>query len=502
MEVIKKYKYQIYFHLFLNLVIFFLITISNYWHLPLVGLSDRLHYFIHALLLQFSLFGYLYFLSIYRLVFKTLFTILFLFFSFISFWMYSQDVIISENIIHIALDTKMDIVYDLISFQFLFYLGFIFFVLFLILRFHNKIQVNQIKSPLLFFALFSFSIYYIVNMYRVGTFYYRIPYSFYFSVKNYCNKNDVNLKPIEYNLNSASDSLNVVFILGESVRADHLQLNGYKRETNPFLSKRKNLVSFPKAYTTNCFTAISIPQILTNAALKDDYKDPKYSLIDVLNKAEIHTNWIGNQTPEKGYQTFINQSVNNIIIDPLHSDMSFIKDYDQELLPYFSKQFNLHKKQFLVMHMMGSHWWYETRYPKKFRKFIPVISSKYVPANSASEMINSYDNTILYLDNFINQTINEIEKTNSNTILIYLSDHGEMLGENNQWLHAQDNKVLTNPALIIWYSDKFYKKNKILVEILASNQSKKTDLDFFFHSIIDLYQIDKIEYNKNKSIFR
>ncbi len=502
MEVIKKYKNQIYFHLFLNLVIFLLITLSNYWHLPLVGFKDRLFYFIHAVLLQFSLFGYLYFLSINRIIFKILFSILFLFFTFISFWMFSQDVIISENIIHIALDTKIDIVYDLISFQFLFFYGFVIFILFLIFRFHDKIKVNQIKSPLLFIAFLSFSTYYLMNIYREGTFYYRLPYSFYFSVKNYCNKNDVNLKPVNNKLNSTVDSLNVVFILGESVRADHLQLNGYKRETTPLLSKRKNLLSFPDAYTTNCFTAVSIPQILTNATLKDDYKDPKYSLIDVLNKAEINTNWIGNQTPEKGYQTFINQSIHNKIIDPLHSDMSFIKDYDQELLPYFSKQFNLHKKQFLVMHMMGSHWWYETRYPKMFRKFTPVISSKYVPANTNFEMINSYDNTILYLDFFINQTIAEIEKTKSNTILIYLSDHGEMLGENNQWLHAQDNKFLTNPAMIIWYSDQFYKKNKEIVESLESNRLKKTDLDFFFHSILDLYQINNIDFKKSKSIFR
>jgi lipid A ethanolaminephosphotransferase len=152
--------------------------------------------------------------------------------------------------------------------------------------------------------------------------------------------------------------------------------------------------------------------------------------------------------------------------------------------------------------MMGSHWWYDTRYPDKFKIFNPTIKSKHVPANSSQEMINSYDNTLVYLDYFIDETIKIIEKSNSNTILIYLSDHGEMLGENGLWLHAQNNKTLENPAMLIWYSNDFEKNYPEKVKNFKKNASNKTNLDFFFNTILDLYQIEGVEYDKNKSILR
>jgi len=116
-------------------------------------------------------------------------------------------------------------------------------------------------------------------------------------------------------------------------------------------------------------------------------------------------------------------------------------------------------------------------------------------------MVNSYDNTIVYLDNFINIIIKEIEKKDSKTLLIYLSDHGEILGENNLWLDAQKGKASENPAMLIWCSSKFNKEYPNIISNLKMNKNKKTDLDFFYNSILYLFKIENIPYDKNKVIF-
>ena len=502
MEVLKKYKTQLFFHLFLNFVFAAFVTFASFIHIPLIGYSDHFLYLLQLILIQFSVFGFLYFLSINRLFFSIVFPFVFIVFATASYWVYIQDIAITKNIIQVSMGTKSDIITDLITFPFLLFLFFALLFALFIIHFRNKITINPLKSPLLYFAIVGVLTYPSFEFIKMGIFNRRLPFNLVASTRDYFNQNQLLLKPITTTLKSANDSLNIVFILGESVRADHLQLNGYPRNTNPFLSKRKNLISFPNTFTTNTCTALSVPQILTDASLSDDYSKPKYSLIEILNHANIETNWIGNQTPENSYEIFIKQSRFNTIIDPLHSELSFQKDYDIQLLPVFKTVFNPTKKQFTTLHMIGSHWWYETRYPDSFRKFKPVIESKHIPSNSKQEMINSYDNTLMYLDYFINETIKLVEKENSNTLLIYLSDHGEMLGKNGLWLHAQSDKELMNPALILWYSDKFKEKNPTVITQLQANRSKKIALDFFFQSILDLFKIEGIDYKKDNLIYQ
>lgn len=501
MEVVKKYKSQFLFHLLLNSVFALFITLASYYNLPVYSIVDFGFYFIHFIVLQFSVFGFLYFLSLNKFIFRLFFPIIFLLFSCIAYWVYFQDIGISHSIIQVSLETKPDIIIDLISLPFVLYTIISVIALYFVLKSYNKLNINQIKSPLLPLAVLAVFSYSFVENYRYGTFKRRLPYNVIVSFNEYFKQNNLVLKPINNNIKATTDSLSIVFVLGESVRADHIQLNGYSRKTTPLLAARKNILSFPNTYTPLTYTAISVPQLLTNATLTDDYSLPKYSLIEVLNRANIQTCWIGNQTPEKSYESFINQSGLKKIIDPLHSELSFTKDYDAKMLPHFAKTFKPYENQFTTIHMMGSHWWYETRYPESFRKFKPVIKSKHVPSNTSQEMINSYDNTIVYLDYFLNELIKHVEKQNSNTVIIYLSDHGEILGEDNLWLHAQKTKASENPALIMWYSNNFEKKHPKIIANLKSNQNKKIDLDFFFPSILYLYQIENISYDKKKVIF-
>lgn len=502
MEVIKKYKSQFFFHLFLNVVFALWIVYASFSHYPLHDLKAYVMYFLHFVLLQFSVFGLLYLLTLNRWIFRIVFPPLFLVLSIAAFWVYTQDIAISHSIVRAAFETKPDVAAELISFPFaLHFLVSVALVAWILKRYQKVAHISALKSPLLIAAILGIVCLYTVERIKYGTFTRRLPYNVAVAISQYYHQPTLVLTPVRQTLKSGESPINVVFVLGETVRADHMQLNGYRRQTNPLLSKRPNVISFANTYTPMTYTAESLPQLLTDAAFGDDYIQPKYSLIDVLNHARIPTTWIGNQTPEISYEVFINQCASQKILDPFHSELSFRKAYDEKLLPEFKKIFHPEQRQFSVLHMMGSHWWYETRYPDAFRKYKPVIKSKLVSANTPEEMINSYDNTILYLDYLLDKLIGEIEKTGGETLLIYLSDHGELLGEDNMWLHAQKGKGVSNPAMLVWYSDGFAQNHRQIVQKLQTMRQKKIDLDFVFPSIIGLYQIEGVGYNREKNIF-
>lgn len=502
MEAQKKYKNQLLFHTFMNIIFLIFITFSTFYHIPLSGLQDRFSYLGLLVFLQFTIFGFLYFLSLNRLIFYLFFPILFLIGSISSFFVYTQDIVINEGVVRATLETKSDVVSDLISLPFIVYLVVLFVFIFFILKKYQSLENNFLKSPITIFATLSLIIFIVVSYKKPSIFSNRLPYNVYYGIKEYYKKPDLEFLKINNSVISKSDTLQVVLVIGESLRADHLPMNGYYRNTMPYLSTRKNVFSLKKVYTNKTYTAISVPQILTNQSIKDSVGHKFYSLIDVLNSAKINTYWIGNQTPEISYLPFIKFSKFRKLIDPYHSEFSFHKKLDDHMLKPFYKYFSKQEKQFITLHMMGSHWYYENRYSENFRKFKPTIHSKYVKANSNQEMINSYDNTILFLDYFLENIIRNIEKQNTNTLLIYLSDHGEALGENGNWLHAQESESIKNPAAIIWFSEKFYQNNKEKALKIASIENKKMTTDFLYHTVLGLFDVKGVAIDPKENIFK
>lgn len=488
MEVIKKYKNQIWFHLLLNVVFLVLITYSTFYHIPLPSLKDRFTYLLLLLLLQFTVFGFLYFLSLSKYAFAVIFPLFFLVFGISAYFVYTQDIIINEGVVHATLETKPDIVADLISLP-LFVFGFaiIGFSIYFVRRLF-RIQENNIRSPLTIVALMGIAAFFFVSFKRPSTFRARLPYNIYYSAKAYFEKPEINFKEINFKVTAAEQDLHIILVLGESVRADHLGINGYKRQTTPKLSVRKNLISYPNVFTSKTYTAISLMQILTDQSVYDQNKSEFFSLIDVLNKAGVKTSWIGNQTPENSYLPFISGSQNREMVDPYHSEFSFHKEYDEVLLRNFSNYLKQDQNAFTVLHMMGNHWYYENRYPEKFRVFKPVITSKNVTSNSPEEMVNSYDNAIFYLDTFLDEVISSVEISGRKAIVVYLSDHGEALGENGTWLHAQENPAINKPAMMVWFSEKYLESKGNALPPVKTNTEKITT-DFLFPSVLNWYKI-------------
>jgi glucan phosphoethanolaminetransferase (alkaline phosphatase superfamily) len=170
------------------------------------------------------------------------------------------------------------------------------------------------------------------------------------------------------------------------------------------------------------------------------------------------------------------------------------------MLPHLDESLkNQNPKQLLILHTIGSHWWYNSHFTDKFARYKPVIRSRVISSNTPQEMINSYDNTVLYTDYFVSEVIGRLR--DKNAILIFQSDHGELLGEDGKWLHAAEGFPLHQPAVFVYMSERYKIKNPEKFEILKQNAHKRYRSDFLFNSILDAANIKSVNFVKDRSIF-
>ena len=502
MERLKKIKKELINYSLINIIIAINITIASFAHIPFGDLKGFFLYFLYFLAVQATLFGFMYLLTLNKYVFYTLFPITFIVSSTLGFWVYVQDLSINYGLIESVLESNVDIALDFISPYFLCYFIWIIVSTFLCIKLFKNLKASKIKSPLFLIAILCVCFYFIGEHLKRDVFTSKLPYNIITALKKYSEKPTITYNDLmNYDLDKSIDSVDIVFVLGESVRADHLELNGYDRATTPLLNLQQNLISYSNIYTPLTYTAISVPQILTNQSIKDTIVKNNTILYSILNKLNINTTWIGNQSLEKSYETIIKENKNIYLIDALHSVLSFKKHKDEELIKVFDTIERDSKSNFTTIHMIGSHWFYDSRYTNKHKKFTPTSKGKFLKSSTKEELINSYDNTIVYLDWFLNTIIEKLKPTKIPTLLIYISDHGEILGEDNQWLHAQNNKASTNPAMLIWYSDSFKTKYPLKTEVLIKNTNENNNTDLIFNSILHLLKVEGFPYNPNSSIF-
>jgi KDO II ethanolaminephosphotransferase len=303
--------------------------------------------------------------------------------------------------------------------------------------------------------------------------------------------------PRNYYTNDNNESIIVVLVLGESSRGDHFSLNGYTRKTNPKLESLNNIYSFKNVSSCDTITYRSIKYIFTNKNCKYSQEKYKNSFVNTLNFLGFDTQIISLQNYSAyykflGYNKIVTKST---IIANTEKD---IKDFS--LLPYFEKAIKSSKNSiFITLHTLGSHQNYNDRYDLEHMIFKPVCKTNDYKSCTREELINSYDNTIIYIDDFLYQVINYLK--NKNAILFYISDHGESLGENGYYFHGIDAKQAPkeqfNIPFIIWGSKKFMDsdmgktfKNKIRNVTNISH-------DNLFYSILGCSGIKPKEKNSN-----
>jgi lipid A ethanolaminephosphotransferase len=199
----------------------------------------------------------------------------------------------------------------------------------------------------------------------------------------------------------------VIFVAGETARADHFSLNGYARETNPLLAK-ENIINFPNFTSSFTSTAQSLPCMFASFAADEfdrNRADKTDNLLDLLQRAGVAVIWRENNTGSQHvadrvlFQDYSREDINPICD---------IEPRDEGMLVGLQDYINEHEQQsiFIVLHQMGNHGpAYYKRYPKAFEKFTPVQKTQQLEECSIEEIVNAYDNAILYTDYFLAKVI-------------------------------------------------------------------------------------------------
>lgn len=302
----------------------------------------------------------------------------------------------------------------------------------------------------------------------------------------------------------------VVFVLGETARSQNYQLNGYSRPTNSY-TKALNVISFQDVSSCGTATAVSVPCMFSSFT-RDNYSrqaaDNQDNFLDILKRAQVGLFWIENDGGDKNVAKNIDKiEIDRSRVDELCNGQTC---YDMAMLENFEK--NIDKMQgnrMLLMHLIGSHGpTYFQRYPQDKKVFQPDCPRADIENCTVDQIINTYDNTILYTDYVIAQTIEKLKTLEDkyNTALIYISDHGESLGENGLFLHGMPYGLApeyqTQVPMIFWTSPGFEREKSLNTTCLRNNAQQKTySQDNLFHSMLGIMDITTEVYNPHMDLF-
>ncbi|MFK7761414.1 MAG: phosphoethanolamine transferase [Candidatus Midichloriaceae bacterium] len=299
-----------------------------------------------------------------------------------------------------------------------------------------------------------------------------------------------------------------VFVIGEAARANNFSLNGYIKETNPNLIKH-DVINFSNFYSCGTTTAVSVPCIFSSLD-KSNFSKSKFknndNLLKLIKKSGFNALWIDNNSGCKSAC----DDVETVEMESYIKSSSNREIYDEEMLSIFEKFIEKNNKGdlFIVLHQKGSHGpAYYKRIPESFDEFKPICKSVELQQCSSEEITNSYDNTILYTDYFLSKVITMLkENKDADTAMIYVSDHGQSLGENGIYLHGMPYlvapKYQKHIPMIMWLSENFTKDFGIDKKCVSKYIDKELSHDNLFHSILDVLKIDTKAQKNNLSFFQ
>ncbi len=300
----------------------------------------------------------------------------------------------------------------------------------------------------------------------------------------------------------------VVLVIGESARAENFSLYGYKTRTNPKLESLKDVVAFPNSTSCATYTTAGVKCILSHLGAKSYGISKNYEYLPTyLKKHDIKVFWLTNNAGEPKIEVDSYQKrsdIHSLCTDDLCKNNS----YDDILLYKLNDLIkeNINSNTFIVLHQTGSHGpSYYNKYPKQFEKFTPVCKSVEIKENcSQKDLINAYDNTILYTDDFLYNTIAILKSFKGTpSVMLYISDHGESLGEDNVYLHGMPNfiapAVQRSVPFLMWMSDDFKKLRNIDIEKLSKNSSYSQDN--IFYSVMGAFGLNSDFYNPHLDVF-
>ncbi|WP_083329239.1 phosphoethanolamine transferase [Marinobacter salinus] len=305
----------------------------------------------------------------------------------------------------------------------------------------------------------------------------------------------------------------VVFVLGETARADHFGLNGYERNTTPELSQLARepggkLVNFPQVSSCGTATALSVPCMFSWLG-RSDYDEGlaknSDNFLDVMTRAGIVSTWLDNNSGCKGMCDripTIRPEDTELCQGEYCDDLVLLKGAHEQL---DAADNNDH---FMVLHQLGSHGpEYFKRSKPDQKRFLPECESNELQTCDQETIINAYDDSILVTDHLLAETVRMLKSMQSdyNTALVYVSDHGESLGEGGIYLHGIPYMLApeaqTHVPMVMWLSDGFRVDNRIDAECLAQAGLKPLSHDNLFSSMLGLMNVESETVKPSLNIF-
>jgi len=304
-----------------------------------------------------------------------------------------------------------------------------------------------------------------------------------------------------------------LLVIGETARSGNFSLNGYARNTNPKLAQ-ENVQSFRNVMACGTSTAASLPCMFSHLG-KEAFEARQHdfeNLLDVLQRAGYAVLWLDNQSGCKGLCNRISHTNTSELKHPrLCSGGECLDEIMLERLPSLIDDLPAERRAkgtVVVLHPMGSHGpAYSRRSPPAFKVFQPECTSKTLADCRREEVVNAYDNSIVYTDHVLAELIGWLKKQNQRpTSLLYIADHGESLGENNLYLHglpyAIAPEVQKKVPLITWFSPAFSQQLALDTQCVAGLKNQAWHHDHLFHTVLGMMQVQTAAYQAALDMFK
>ena len=302
----------------------------------------------------------------------------------------------------------------------------------------------------------------------------------------------------------------LVLAIGETARAANWGLNGYARQTTPQLAQR-DVINFPDVTACGTNTETSLPCMFAPIGRRD-YDERRIrtseSLLHVLHRAGFQVLWRDNQSGCKGVcEGLATEQLDNAKL-PEWCDGGRCLD---EALPQGLDTVARDGKGNLVvvLHMLGNHGpAYFKRYPQAFRRYTPTCDTGDLKQCPREQIVNAYDNALLYTDHVLVKTIDFLESQSKryDTALVYVSDHGESLGEKGLYLHGVPFAIApdeqTKVPMTWWLSPGYTASFGLDTACLKREAARARTHDNLFHTTMGLLQVQSREYEPTLDITR
>ncbi|EIE8673449.1 phosphoethanolamine transferase [Campylobacter coli] len=454
--------------------------------LMIVLLNFNLFYFVYEKNTQNWFITFVFIVAYFALVhvicsllfikfFTKFFSILFIISSFLSVYFISfYGVLIDSDMIQNVVQTDIKEVKDLLNLKLILFVVLALLLVFYVVKVkidyygsfksHLKIKIINIISGLIVVCavliplsktfLPFFRNYNEIRMYNT-------PFYQIYAVYRYCVR-FVKVKPEfktiandAYRENNHTKKL-LVLVVGETARAANYSLGGYAKNDTNFYTKKDNVVFFDNFSSCGTATAVSLP-CMFSLSKRQNYSSSEYqeNVMDILQKTGVKASWIDNNSGGcKG------------VCDRLSDKQQLSSDWDENLLPY------------------------------EFKKFIPTCDTNELSKCDSEALINTYDNTLLYTDYLLSEIIKLLkEKKDYESSLIYLSDHGESLGENGIYLHGMPYAIApsyqTHIPVIFWSND------KKLMMTAQNHKGLKLSQDNLFSTLLGYFDVKTMVYESD-----